>query len=318
MLQYGRTAARAIGSTVRFARSFTRTRSSRPSTDPAPLTGEHDYRNVYRKKRMPWRRKKRWVNFKRKVNSVVDSRLGTHAILITRSSLLGGAAGDQAGVPGHIVLDRSDLDEIRQRVAAIVPIAPGQAVPAEGNLAYTISGSFVESTHTNTSTNTIFVDLYYWRTKRDVPIAEFPWFNDLITSTSGTSSNFNLATGSGGSTLAAGDLGWTPFLSPATHRFLEIYNKRRIKVNPGGVFQITQRSSRNIYVRNDTFLDSKSLVRGMTHGVYMMMYGAPTTAPNRAGQAAVSQLSSVIHKTFYYKVLQNNYSTRGELRIPVS
>lgn len=312
--QSGAGAARGIRRTVKSARSSSRRISSRGgrSSDPPPLTGEHDYRNVYRKKRMPWRKKKKWVSFKRKVNSVLDRRLGTNALLITRSSIIGAPAGAQAGIPGHIVLDRQDLSELKDRVASVSPLTP-LLIPAS-NMRYTVTGTFVESIHRNTTENTIFVDLYYWRVKRDVPLSEFANFNDVITAVTGSTANFNQTTGSGGSTLTAGDLGWTPFLSTAAHRFLEIYNKRRVKVSPGGVFQVTQRSSRNVYVKADEFLDAKSLVRGMTHGVYMMMYGAPSGVVGVPGQAAASQLSSVVHKTYYYKVLQNNYETRGELR----
>jgi len=308
--QYGAGAARGTRRTVKSARSTTRNRSSRQSRDPPPLTGEHDYRNVYRKKRMPWRKKKKWINFKKKVNAVIDKRVGTHANLITRSSIRAAVAGTQTNVTVHTVLDRFDFEELRDRVAAI---SPGTSISIPGNtMRYVISGTFVESTHTNTSSNVIFVDLYYWRTKRDVPTAEFANFEALITSTTGSSPNW--AGGPAGSPLVPSDLGWTPFVSVAAHRFLEIYNKRRVKVNPGGVFQVTQRSSRNIYVKNDVFMDQKSLVRGMTHGVYMVVYGAPTAGVPPGSQASASELASTVHKTFYWKVIQNNYDTRGEWR----
>lgn len=314
LARYGIGAGRAIARTARFARSFTRTRSSRPSSDPPPLTGEHDYRNVYRKKRMPYGKKRKWKSFKRKVNAVIDKRIGTQCVKITTGSQVSAGVSSQGGIADHVTFNRYDLREIRDRAyAAGGPYPTGVT---EADIRYVISGTFTESTHTNVSANTIFIDLYYWRTKRDVPTAEFSQINSLFGTTQGRVNNFNPTTGAGGSPLDPGDLGWTPFVSPAVHKFLEIYNKRRVKVSPGGVFQITQRSSNNRYIKADAFMDAKSLVRGLSHGVYMIMYGAPTTDVGVNGQAGVSALSSVYHKTYFFKVLQTNWEGRGELRIP--
>jgi len=76
----GRPIRRGIRMANRFARSFTRTKRKR-RTNGRGVTFQRDHELIYRKNRMPYRRKKRWVRFIRKTNAVSEKVLGTRTVV---------------------------------------------------------------------------------------------------------------------------------------------------------------------------------------------------------------------------------------------
>lgn len=60
------------------------TRKSKRGTSGRGVTFEHDRQFIYRKKRMPRRRKRRWLSFKKKIQAADDSNLGTRSVLFNK------------------------------------------------------------------------------------------------------------------------------------------------------------------------------------------------------------------------------------------
>lgn len=93
MLRSGRTYARAMGGAAlagritrrvanRVANSYTQTTNRRRFVRAGQgVTTQHDRRIVYSKKSMPFRQKKRWKSFKRKVNAIAEKELGSRTAL---------------------------------------------------------------------------------------------------------------------------------------------------------------------------------------------------------------------------------------------
>ncbi len=62
-----------------------RFRANKGITSGRGVTFEHDRQFIYKKKRMPRRRRRRWVGFVRKVNAVDERDLGTRTVLFNKS-----------------------------------------------------------------------------------------------------------------------------------------------------------------------------------------------------------------------------------------
>lgn len=67
------------------SRTATRTQRRRPTTYPGILGGQNaDTRLVYRRKRMPRRKRRAWVKFVKKVNAVDEKELGARTVLFNQ------------------------------------------------------------------------------------------------------------------------------------------------------------------------------------------------------------------------------------------
>ena len=69
----------------RMNRSFRGAGGGRRGSSGVGVTNQHDRAFVYRKKRMPRRRGKRWMKFSRKVHFVAEKDLGTRTIVMNGS-----------------------------------------------------------------------------------------------------------------------------------------------------------------------------------------------------------------------------------------
>lgn len=65
-------------------------------TDGIGVTSQFDKTLIYRKKKMPYRKKKSWVNFSRKVRAVLEKEQGTKTVLYNTSISEQNAVGQQA------------------------------------------------------------------------------------------------------------------------------------------------------------------------------------------------------------------------------
>lgn len=67
------------------------------------VTFQRDKTNVYRRKKMPYRKKKRWVRFVKKVNAVDERELGTRTVLFNKSVVFSNqSSGEQ--ILGYVAL----------------------------------------------------------------------------------------------------------------------------------------------------------------------------------------------------------------------
>lgn len=67
---------------VRKWRSRTTTKQKSKNTSEPGVTNEYQVKTIYRRRRMPRYKKKKWVSFYKKTSAVIDSRLATKTMLI--------------------------------------------------------------------------------------------------------------------------------------------------------------------------------------------------------------------------------------------
>lgn len=83
-----------------------RRRRGKQGTTGRGVTFEHDRQFIYRKKRMPYRQKRRWVSFKRKVNAVAEKDMGTRMVLFNTGQSFTNSTATFQGVVGLTLYGR--------------------------------------------------------------------------------------------------------------------------------------------------------------------------------------------------------------------
>lgn len=295
------------------------TKSVQRSTAPAPITFQRDVSTVYRRRRMPRGKKRKWIGLKRRVNAVIDKRLATHVLHLSddapliRTTLV----NQQTYYGGLTLYDYATRTAVAQAVDRLQPEQPELPV-TNAQLAHkhVIVGSMNNLVIKNLSEiGVAYIDVYYWRAKRDVPRTEFT--NIELMFASGFS--YNVANYPvGGNVFTWSDVGATPWANPAFRKFIEIRMKRRIRLSAGSDTELSLRSPRNFYNSGEYFQDQKSMIRWKTEGIFLVFRGDPYIVTS--GDPPVTEsfharslaLQFSRQRTIYYKVLQDAMRTAGE------
>lgn len=300
-------AGQLIGRAVRrrFFSDGGRTRSKN-GTAPAPITGESDYRGLYRRKSMPARRRRRWVKFVRKVRSVVDRGLGPNFNVRVTNGTLACPANGQGMSMLHTVCGSAgsdphtnDLKFLANLMVTFYPqTGPGPvASPNNYTLRYIVSGYMVETMITNLETYPVFVDMYYWRSKKDVPVAigdiVSVWGNSLI------DLRQNQVVSATVDSLTMDDYGVTPFQGTQFAKTIRVYKKTRVKLAGGSCTQVETRAARDIVV-NYGYAEHYSMLRGITNGILFVGYGTPDAA---SAIARAANLAIVTNKNYTWRAI---------------
>lgn len=275
---------------------------------PPPITGESDWRAVYRKKRFPRGRKRRWVKFVRKVRHVISKTHASQFNVIVRTSTVSQTAGEQEPSDIFTVLGGSssvgqfdDISYLMDRAFATrIPEQTAGLTTEKESMRIVISGWMAECCITNTGATLAYLDCYYWRTKANVK-KEHIGFTQLWTE-SLTDIGTNIVPTASETPLSPKDYGVTPFQGTQLAKSVVIWKKTRIKIPPGGTTQMEMRSGKDYY-RTWAFDEDYCLLRGVTEGVFFIQYGAPgVLSPITSG----SQLVYTTNTNYTWKAVMDN------------
>lgn len=75
-------------------------RRKKRGTSGRGLTFEHDRQAIYKKRSMPYRKKRRWKAFTRKVNAVAEKEMGSRVVLFNKSVLFENSTNNLQGIFG--------------------------------------------------------------------------------------------------------------------------------------------------------------------------------------------------------------------------
>lgn len=84
----------------KFNRGLSRLRRKKRGTSGRGLTFEHDRQAIYKKRSMPYRKKRRWKAFTRKVAAVAEKEMGTRMVLFNKSLQFENSTNTLQGVFG--------------------------------------------------------------------------------------------------------------------------------------------------------------------------------------------------------------------------
>lgn len=286
--------------------SYSRSRSSRGGSDNF-VTRQFDVTNQYRKRKMPYRKKRRWRSFVKKVAAVQIKQAGLRTVLFnTRAQVANGVTYQGAhamelyGMSGtndnNNVQGCSDIRRIFKNDPDITK-EPLTNEPKEGKLQF--GSGVLDATIRNLSEFEAEVDIYtgWFRKSQDnaAAIANRNIINDL--GTAGDPIN------TGNTTLNLGERGATVFdLSEAISKTgYKIYSKKKMVLAPGQSTFIQHRDPKNHmidWVRDGQFGYAK---KGLTY--CMLVVFKPTTT---AVDDAVVTLSIGCTRKYSYAFVSDN------------
>jgi len=301
-------------------RSGRSSNQSRAKSNPAPVTGESDWRSVYRRRRFPRQRRRRWVSFVRKTQAVIDKSFSPSFFVATRAATVDTTSNHQSTASIHTILggNNSSVQEGYDigRIHSLVDNfgSEGQDVEWDPER-FRVTGWLAETQIVNASPWTVYVDAYYWRTKRDLPVlsgtdgASFGLF--LNRQMADTIPNFPTA----GSAVDIDDYGVTPYQNARFAKNFTIYKKTRMKLGGGSTAQIEQRSGRNYFF--DWKWDRQRGFRaGVTEGIFFIVYGTPGLDEANVFHdlARPSEVHFASNVNYTYRVVRSAVSTAGAQR----
>jgi hypothetical protein len=310
-----------IGGAARLALKYgrsrfsSRTQTSQKRTNARPITGESDWSSTYRRRRMPVARRKRWVSFVRRTKHVISSQLAPSFLVRLRDGAVTTTANKQGLYFGHTalysVLSTSSPDDIGD-----ISAVHDRVLQLSSNSTYSpdrfqITGYMIETQIVNDSPGVAYCDCYYWTCKRDTPptltIGGTTYATDVAGlwyyASTAMDDNFPIT----GSTLDPLDYGNTPFNNNSWARWIRVEKKTRIKLAPGGVTQLEQRSGKNYYFDWDRIRNTGNL-RYQTNGIFFVFYGTPDST-NPVAAPVTLRFSTNVNYT--YRVMQEASTTGG-------
>jgi len=252
---------------------------------------------------MPVARRRAWVKFSRKVQTVAEKQVAPQFTVVRRSGTQGSAINAQQGTGIFTVLGGGSASQNNDDLTDLFTAAQNMggtggflgAVPLAA-IRLHVSGWYAQCVLANVLPTQANVDCYYWRCRKDVDKAVYPDMDQIITT--GFLNLGQHATGSvaNPSKLSIDVPGVTPFQNPLFSTCFQVYKKTRLSIKPGESATLELRSSRNYY-RKAYYDVNYSFLRGCTEGVYFVTSGNPS---NNAGQNYGQQSTLQIMVTVNY------------------
>ena len=291
----------------RFARGLaaTRTLTRRKSRGEAPLTYDNDFKTDYRHRRMPRRRRRRWVKFVRKVNAVtLRNQQGLRKVIYHQvltyapaidSCAFGGSllyTSDGDPVTGH-----ADISNIFRNhlTAAVFNSENDLTVTGPAQKVLHFESAQLEVTMRNVGSDTAIVEVYRVVCRRQHTQTQASAFNNIggVYSLGFLKQGqiFDIESGQvvGTSVESAVEIGTTPFQSKRFCETFKIYSRKKFQIAAGNTVSFILKDARNRVLNAENSRGNLFFPRH-THGYFYQVYGAPglvVTTPHQAVNANV-------------------------------
>lgn len=259
---------------------------------------------------MPARRRRGWVRFQRKTKAVLSKSLAPSFLVLLRGETKTSLSNKQEYYQGHSVLGMASgltaFQDGRAVLDRVADIAAGQPYQPDR---FIVSGWMCETQVVNNGATTAYIDMYYYRCKKDVPV---PFFGNSFGSPAAVWDVGNSVMGGnapvGGSTIDKFDYGVTPFNNSFFAKYIQITRKVRVKLGPGGVTQVETRSGKNYFISWEDN-SGKAMSKYKTEGIFMVYYGTPAPTIDTVAQPVTLSFSTNVNYT--YRMLQAAAVTGG-------
>lgn len=279
---YLRLGAAAAGRLVKAYGNYRKQKSYGGGTSAAPVTSQHEYTTVYKKRRMPARKRKAWKTFVRKTQAVnlKEAPLRTFVYaennnIYAGNNLCGyfavnlyGDSGPQRVLGGVAASGRGGMNQMNTLLSNVYGANAGAR-------RIRMESACMELTLKNVNTTAVaIVEMYYFKARKMLESdsvtsmsVESYYEDGFLTSEQG----YNL-TGIGATTH-----GTTPFNSPLFTRHFKITKKVRVQLGGGEVASFQIRDPRNHLIQtSDVFRYAANPRR--FQGIFLQIYGQPDTA----------------------------------------
>lgn len=324
-----------VGRALRYGfkayKSYTKLRTKRQrAIEPPPVTGQHDYKTDYVRKRMPRRRRRRWLSFKKKVDFISDKKHGLKSWIVTQPETFT-ATQDTSNMFVEELFS-IDGDTNHKDVGDIARAILGDTV---FNNEYSVSGSSgintskaisfesanMEVTMTNTGANGAIVEVYHFQCRKDARQFATPGYNNPggyyvvgfnKTSTPSDPDTLNDPDPVVSDPLTFSTVGTTPFQCPLFCSHFQIIKREKFTVPAGSSIQKSLRipKNRSLNVNNLRSLNCK---RGWTEGFLFQFQGLPGSVTGTAVKALATTVNVLTVKRYSYYLRAGGFD-EGVLR----
>lgn len=257
-------AATAVASQA--AGSYIGSLTGRRSTEGSVLSTQHDVVNRYRKKRMPKRRRRRWVSFVKKVRAVELAAQPLQFYGYQRTDRVTGAVNLQTYnsymIGGTTVTNNDELYQIFQQAYSTLSIAD-----ASENIIYMKSIS-LDIQITNTGLSGCIIDVYKVVCRKT--------YNSAVTVHGQyTGALGELAAPSGGGSVTTTNPSLTAFDAPNFCSYWKIISKKEILLGVNQTTTMQLRNARNKRIDGKLLSTSPQAIPGYTVAYLFMIRGVP-------------------------------------------
>lgn len=285
--QYGSSpytrAAFATGNLIRAAAPYAKRAYSaletirKKRTIAGPVSSfQNDNVPRYRYKRMPAKKRKRWVRFVKRIRHVNLSmqplQIYTKKVNANSTTLVN-VGGSYSYMIGGTTVTLND--EILQMFKGAYAVASADAAKA---YKLYLKSLVLDMMITNTGSATAIVDVYRLRYVRD--------FSSAITVHAQlTQALGEVVADSTTNTLSATDVSVTPFDAPNFCQYWKVVSKREIVMGAGQTATMQIRKPHNKYIDGKVLTTNNQAIPGFSEAFLIMWHGAPTAVPDFAATA---------------------------------
>lgn len=317
----------------RSARSNTMTRRRKHVSSGQGVTDHYDARLIYRKKRMPRFKRRRWLSFKKKVNAVAEKDLGSQTVVFNRTltatnTTNGNHIMTDFGLYGlnssqfeyndlKAIADAYNLaDNTTTKGLKVGPSAKLLFQSGILDVTFRNSSTFFDGTATRAATELkLEVDVYEVScrmTSAENATSTFPNVRGMFDQDSVVEDPI----GGTGTELARGQRGITPFDFPfALSRFgLKVWKKTKYHVSNGDTFTYQVRDPRRHVAEMDKLRTTAGYnMPGWTRTILVVAKAAPGLTIGSTDNTYTEKLDIGITRKYLVKV--ENYTEDRSLYI---
>lgn len=286
-------------------KAFSRSGSKNGSSSGA-VTYQHDTKSVYRRKRMPYRKRKRWTGFVKKVRAIefkdhasnhVVRAYSSPTIVVSHTGSSSQGAQSMTNVGLYGISNEAENYSIAGDLIDIWTEWCGTNPTAVLSQKMCFTTAISDVYITNTGTTTLIVDVYESYCRKDMTYAQGAGLFDTV----GLSNFPNDQTGE--KQLNASTFGVTPFQLPNYTTYFKIANKTKHVISPGNVVTWQCRDTRNRVIRGEhisPYYQSYVAKKGLTR-FWTIVATTPDGATSQDGSYKITQ-----SRTYNFKVLDQS------------
>lgn len=240
------------------------------------VTNQYDLSTVYRRRRMPRRKRRRWVRTVRRHARLNDLSLGTRNLVFNYDGAVTATASNQSHTTFclygfHGTSNVRGLNDLA-RIVGTEGTADDQGITAGSkDKKIHFKSACLDATFVNQADTAVELDMYYFYCKRDT--VSSPSYSDLLADYIGQASLIN----STGTAFTMAKLGVTPFDIGNASKFIKVYKVKKVILGVGQMTSFMIRSPQDKYLNSATVdLESDCFgKKGWTQGVFVIGKGAP-------------------------------------------
>lgn len=315
MLRTGARVGKFVATAARFrgfgSRTQTRHKGKRTS-ESAPITYDNDFKTDYRYRRMPRRKRRRWVRFVKKVNHVTLRRQqGLQKVLFTTNNLVttnvnttGFTDAVLYPIDGDSPTGAADVSQIfRGHLGSSVYNSMNDlSVVGNAEKRLQFESAQLEVTLRNMGSDIAIVEVYYCRTRKEHGQTSSSAFNRLsgiyqlgfVKQQQIFDLESSLVVGSGIETATT--IGTTPFQSPRFCQHFKILKRKKYQIAVNNMISFILKDPKDRMIEAGA-TRGKICMPGLTHGYLIQIYGAPSVQAGPPPVPVTAQPATVLVTT---------------------